>query len=94
MSRPKAGDYEDPELAKVLEEQEKKDEKAKRAREKDREQSVAKRQTNWSNQHRSGPPMANRSPMAATQTYRQRGYGHRPARVSSMDKSCHKCGEI
>ena len=94
MSRRKAGDYEDPELAKVLEEQEKKDEKAKRAREKDREQSTAKRQTNWSQRQRSGPPVASRSPMAATNVYKQRGYGYRPARVPSTDKSCHNCGEI
>ena len=94
MSRPKAGDYDDPDLAKVLEEQEKKDEKAKRAREKDRESSSVKRHTSWGVQRRSGPPMASSTPMAAMQSYKTRGYGYRPARANAADKTCYACGAV
>ena len=105
MARRKAGEYDDPELTKVLEEREKKEEKAKRSRDKERSRSVG---TPRSERGRffSGGPSASfhrgyqgySSPLASAYPQEQRsrsGYG-RPAGFSYRqqnreEKTCRIC---
>ena len=107
MSRRKAGEYEDPDLAKVLEEMDKKEEKSKRESEKDRRKAAegAKRgrfsgpQFNRGAQNYGGY----RSPLATSYTGgRSQGasnsYGYRSAggtrpRQADEDKKCNNCQE-
>ena len=107
MSRRKAGEYEDPDLAKVLEEMDKKEEKNKRELEKDRKKAAdgAKRAKFSGPQFSRGAQNFGgyRSPLAATYAGgRSQGannnYGYRSAggtrpRQADEDKKCNNCQE-
>ena len=105
MARRKAGDYEDPDLTKVLEEMEKKEEKNKREREKDRKNSNdgAKRGrfANGASQYNGGARTFGgyQSPLASNYPNPKRnrpnmGYGYRARpRQNDEDKKCNNCNE-
>ncbi len=99
MARRKGGEYDDPELAKVLEEREKKEEKAKRDRAKSGGTSgAAKRGHFGSSASRSSGYGArqNNSPLAAVDQSSSRsrggGYARRPQTQAPADLKCYVCG--
>ena len=103
MTRRKAGEYNDPELAKVLEENDKRDEKLKRERERNKFQVPAKRARyatgNASFQHNSsGSYHAQTAALAFPYTgSRPSGYGgynKRGGLPNKEPKGCHTCGQI
>ena len=100
MARRKGGEYDDPELAKVLEEREKKEEKAKRDRAKSAGSGAAKRGRFVSNSGASrgsgyGARQNNNSPLASTDQSSSRsrgGYARRPQAQAPSDLKCFVCG--
>ena len=90
MARRKAGDYEDPELAKVLEDREKRSDREKREREREKEKArdQAKR-FKGGDSHR-GPHVQQPSGRGS---YAPRGRGGvRTNKRPSAENTCHKCG--
>ena len=108
MARRKAGEYEDPELTKVLEEREKREEKAKRNREKEKSQAFSspnskKPRFTFSGQGPSNPRGAQGyvSPLASAHRQDQRGgygrptgYGYRPQARDDVCNNCHQRGHF
>jgi hypothetical protein len=99
MARRKGGEYDDPELAKVLEEREKKEEKAKRDRAKSAGSGGAKRgrfASSLGTSKGSGyVARQNNSPLAAVDQSSSRsrgGYARRPQAQASSDLKCYVCG--
>lgn len=104
MSRRKAGEYEDPDLAKVLEENDKRDEKLKRERERAKSHSPATKRGRYP----SGISLFQRNASVGFQTQisplasaypaqRPTGYGgfnRRPSFQNKEPKTCHSCGQI
>jgi hypothetical protein len=104
MSRPKAGEYKDPDLAKVLEENDKRDEKLKRERERAKSHSPATKRGRYP----SGISLFQRNTSVGFQTQisplasaypaqRPTGYGgysRRPSFQNKEPKTCHSCGQI
>ena len=104
MSRRKAGEYDDPDLAKVLEENEKREDKLKRDRERAKSQSPATKRSRFG----PGNNMFQRSPSVGFQTQtsplaavypgaRPAGYGgfSRKSTFQTREpKGCHSCGQI
>ena len=77
VARRKAGEYDDPELTKVIEEREKKEEKAKRGREKERSRPFTPSHAKRGRYYSEGPIPYN--PRGNDQPFFQRrssGYGH------------------
>lgn len=103
MSRRKAGEFDDPDLAKVLEENEKRDDKLKRDRERAKSQSPAAKRGrasagNGMFQRSSSMGFQNMaSPLAAVYPgARPAGYGgfSRKSVFQTRDpKGCHSCGQ-
>ena len=97
MARRKAGDYEDPELAKVLEEREKKLEKAKRNQSKAEASGATKRKYQSSPGSSKGgrPDFQYRSPLSnnfnSGGAARSGGYGNRPQQRAELN--CFICGQ-
>jgi hypothetical protein len=107
MARRKAGAFNDPELTKVLEEREKKEEKAKRIKEKERSRSLTpshfKRgrfsSGSYSPSYARGSHQGYSSPLASAYPQEQRprsGYGHAPYtgfRRPNTDDACYICNQ-
>ena len=103
VARRKAGEYDDPELTKVLEEREKKEEKVKREREKDRARSLSSFQAkrgrfneNPSPYYGRGGPQVHASPSASAypQGQRRAGFGRSNsfgARQFKEEERCNNC---
>ena len=103
MSRRKAGEYDDPDLAKVLEENEKREDKLKRERERAKSQSPATKRARFSAgnnlyQRSSSMGFQNQtSPLAAAYPgARPAGYGgfsRKSVFQTREPKVCHSCGQ-
>jgi len=103
MARRKGGEFDDPELAKVLEEREKKEEKAKRERAKAAVSSAAKRGRfvpgPGANRGFGYGARTNNSPLAlvdqpASQFRGGYRYGRRPQAHAPPDLKCFVCGGL
>ena len=104
MSRRKAGEYDDPDLAKVLEENEKREDKLKRDRERAKSQSPAtkrgrfgpgnnmfQRSSSVGFQHQSSP-LAAAYPGARPAGYG--GFSRKSVFQTREPKGCNSCGQI
>ena len=110
MARRKAGEYEDPELAKVLEEKERKEDKAKRQREKEKKHSAFSPNYKRGRYSFSGAgPSTSRgayqgyvSPLASAHPQEQgqrgygrpTGYGYKPQGREELCNNCHQKGHF
>jgi hypothetical protein len=101
LARMKAGEFLDPELAKILEEREKRHDRDRREREKERERSNRSRRSRGGTAHYSDYPSRS-SDSGGYQTPGRSGFGSgyggrggnvRGGRRTGPDNKCHICGE-